>query len=386
MLLTATHIHNGYHFLPQGSALEVADDGTILAVHPTTPDGTQHHHIGILCPGFVNAHCHLELSHLRGAIPQGTGLIPFLQAVVKTRQAFSEEDRRSARHAALDEMVREGIVAVGDIANVADSTDLRARPGAPHIHTFVESIGFDESRAGQSFEAAEKWLRIFAETPAAEGRLAQQSITPHAPYSVSEALFRRISAHDERASISVHNQETDAERMWYTNGTGPVRDLLSGLGLDISRFSPSGKSSMLTYMEWIAPTHPLLLVHNTDTAIEDIVAAEARFPLLAWCLCPGANLYIEGRLPNVPMLAQQAKSICLGTDSLASNTQLSVLTEMRILREHFSEIGEEELLRWATLNGARALQMDDRIGSFEVGKKPSVLLLDEDFSRVQRLI
>ncbi len=385
MLLTATRIHDGRKFLPQSSAIEVADDGTILAVHPTTPGNAQHH-TAILTPGFVNAHCHLELSHLRGTIPQRTGLIPFLQAVVKTRQAFSDQDRRSARHAALDEMIREGIVAVGDIANVADSADLRARPDAPHIHTFVESIGFDESRAGQSFEAAEQWLKIFAEASASEGKLARQSITPHAPYSVSAALFRRISAHDEHALISVHNQETEAERMWYTSGSGPVRELLSGLGLDVSRFSPSGKSSLLTYMEWIAPTHPLLLVHNTDTAADDIRMAEARFQNLAWCLCPGANLYIEGRLPDVPMLARLAKTICLGTDSLASNTQLSILAEMRTLREHFSEIGKEELLRWATLNGARALQMDDRIGSFEVGKKPGVLLLDDDLSRVQRLV
>lgn len=384
MLLTATSIHDGHRFLPQGSAIEVSDDGTILAIHHATPADAQRHP-GVLAPGFVNAHCHLELSHLRGAIPQRTGLIPFLQAVVKTRQDFSEEGRRTARYAALDEMTRKGVVAVGDIANVADTADLRARPNAPHIHTFVESIGFDESRAGRSFEAAENWLRLFAAAPVAEGKIARQSIAPHAPYSVSESLFRLISAHDEQAAISVHNQETEAERAWYVSGTGPVCELLSGLGLDVSRFSPSGKSSLLTYMEWIVPKHPLLLVHNTDTTIEDVAAAEARFPHIAWCLCPGANLYIEGRLPDVLMLAQQAKTICLGTDSLASNTQLSILAEMHILREHFPEIGDDHLLRWATLNGACALQMDDHIGSFEVGKKPGVLLLDANFSRVQRL-
>lgn len=383
MLLTATRIHDGRRFLPQGSTLEVSDDGTILAILAEAKEKAQHHS-GILTPGFVNAHCHLELSHLRGAIPQHTGLIPFLQAVVKTRQEFSEEDRHTARHHACDELLREGIVAVGDIANTPDTTDLRARDDL-HLHTFVEAIGFNESNAELRFAAAREVFDVFESTVASGGKVVRQSIVPHAPYSVSEKLFRLISEAAPSALLSVHNQETEAEREWYTSGTGPVRELLSSLGLDLSQFTPLGKSSLSTYSEWIASTHALLLVHNVDTTADEVVATEGHFPRVAWCLCPGANLYIEGRLPNVPMLAQRAKTICLGTDSLASNTQLSILAEMWILREHFPEIGEETLLRWATLNGAVALRMDDRIGSFEIGKKPGVLLLDEDFTSVRRL-
>lgn len=384
MLLTATQIHDGQRFLPEGSAVEVAADGTIVAVHQTAPPDTDHYE-GILLPGFVNAHCHLELSHLRGAIPQGTGLIPFLQAVVKNRQYFSDDQRRTARNAACDALLREGVVAVGDIANTADTTDLRAR-GDLHLHTFVECIGFDESRAERSFQAAQGVWEAFESLLSNRACFARQSIVPHAPYSVSEKLFRLINAHDESALISVHNQETRAERAWYTNGTGPVRELLTGLGLDPSRAAPSGKSSLLTYSDWIAPSHPLLLVHNVDTTADEVNAIEARFANIAWCLCPGANLYIEGQLPPASMLAQQAKTICLGTDSLASNTQLSILAEVQILQKHFPEIGKEALLRWATYNGAKALGMEERIGSFEPGKKPGVLLLDTGFSRVQRIV
>lgn len=384
MLLTATRIHDGHRFLPEASAVEIADDGSIRAVHNEAPADAQQHK-GILAPGFVNAHCHLELSHLRGVIPQGTGLIPFLRAVVRARQDFSDEDRRDARHKAIEELHREGIIAVGDIANIADTADLRARPDAPHIHTFVESIGFDKSRADKSFEAALHWLQAFAEAPVAEGKIMRQSIVPHAPYSVSETLFRRISAHDRGATLSIHNQEATAERQWYENGTGPVRDLLTSLGLDLSQYEPSGRSSLTTYGEWIAPTHPLILVHNVDTTAEEIAWTQQRFSQVAWCLCPGANRYIEGHLPDAPMFAEHATTVCLGTDSLASNTQLSILAEMRILREAFPQIGDETLLRWATLGGAQALGMEDVVGSFEVGKKPGVLLLDEAFSRVQRL-
>jgi cytosine/adenosine deaminase-related metal-dependent hydrolase len=250
----------------------------------------------------------------------------------------------------------------------------------------VEAIGFDEARAEKSFSAACDVLEQFVATPSTSEKSARQSIVPHAPYSVSEKLFRLINGHDAQAAISVHNQESDAERTWYTTGTGPVRDLLTNLGLDLSQFSPSGKSSLLTYSDWIDATHPLLLVHNTDTTAEEVSITEARFPSLAWCLCPGANLYIEGRLPDVRMLIEHAKTICLGTDSLASNNQLSILAEMRILRENFPEVSDEVLLRWATLNGAVALGMDDHIGSFERGKTPGVLLLTEDFASVQRLV
>lgn len=384
MILVATRIHDGRRFLPAGSAIEISGDGTILAIHAEAPADAQRHD-GVLCPGFVNAHCHLELSHLRGAIPQRTGLIPFLRAVVRTRQEFSNEDRRAARHAAIEELHREGIVAVGDIANVADTADLRALPNAPHIHTFIESIGFDESRADKSIEAAAQWLHMFEEASVGEGKVARQSIVPHAPYSVSEKLFRRISAHDETAIISIHNQETVAEREWYENGNGPVRDLLTSLGLDLSRYQPFGKGSLITYGEWLASAHPLILVHNVDTTAEEIVWTQQRFARIAWCLCPGANLYIEGGLPDAPMFAKHARTVCLGTDSLASNTQLSILAEMRILREAFPQIGNETLLRWATLGGAQALQMEDVVGSFDTGKKPGVLLLDRDFRSLRRL-
>lgn len=384
MLLTATRIHDGFHFLPQGSVLEVTDTGTILAIHGAEglPEAT--HHDGILCPGFTNAHCHLELSHLKDIIPQKTGLIPFLQAVIKTREYFTDEQRKAARHEACSELIEGGVVAVGDIVNTPDTLDLRTRADL-HLHTFVECIGSDENGAERRYEAMTAVQAAFAAQPTTAGMLSRQSIVPHAPYSVSERLFRLISNYDEAAVISVHNQESEAEREWYISGTGPVRELLSGLGLDLKSFSPSGKSSLRTYTGWISSAHPLLLVHNTDTRVEDVVEAEARFPRIAWCLCPGANLYIEGRLPDVPMLMQHAQTICLGTDSLASNTGLSILAEMRILKKYFPQLEPETLLCWATRNGAQALGMDDHIGGFEPGKKPGILLLDEDFAQVRRL-
>src|ERR1043165_6558773 len=100
--------------------------------------------------------------------------------------------------------------------------------------------------------------------------------------------------------------------------------------------------------------HPLILVHNTFTGEEDIRRALSRAIEPYWCLCPNANLYIEGRLPDVSLLASKTSQICIGTDSLASNYELSVFSELLILKLYFPRLSWEELLRWGTLNGARA--------------------------------
>jgi len=141
----------------------------------------------------------------------------------------------------------------------------------------------------------------------------------------------------------------------------------------------------------------LLLVHNTFTKKEDLDelkklrTAENTF----FVLCPNSNLYIENQLPPVSLFRDENLNICLGTDSLASNHELSVLAEMITLQMYFPEIKLEEFIEWATINGAKALQIEDIYGSFEVGKKPGVNLISGiDFktmkltekSKVKRLI
>lgn len=375
MFLSASKIHDGYRFLPEGTVLEVADDGSILNIHDKGAVDDFVFYEGILCPGFVNAHCHLELSHLKGKLDEHTGLIPFLQKVPSYRGNFTNAQKMAARQAAYDELLNNGIVAVGDISNTTDTLDLRAQ-GKVHVHSFVESIGFTEQHALQRFECSKQVYEQFSRQ-ASEKCLLRQSVVPHAPYSVSSVLFQLIDEFEPGALISIHNQEAKAEDDYYKQKTGAVKQLLEGFGIDDSFFIPSGKSSLTTYGEWISPSHPMLLVHNTQSTKEDVQFAESRFPHLSWCLCPNANLYLEGVLPDVPMLAAEVRNICVGTDSLASNHQLSILSELVTLHRHFPQIGWEALLRWATINGAVALQMDQHIGSFSQGKKPGVLWLQE---------
>ncbi|XZF12734.1 amidohydrolase family protein [Chitinophagaceae bacterium MMS25-I14] len=371
MLLTADRIHNGIHWLPEGTIIETAEDGRILTLHePGTVTGATHYE-GIIAPGFVNVHCHLELSHMKGAIPEHTQLIPFLQQVTFHRNDYTEEQKSTARHKAYAELLRNGIVAVGDIANSTDTLDLREK-GDLHIHTFVECIGFTEERAQQRFDFSKQVHDNFA-AQKGNGHLLRQSIVPHAPYSVSAPLFKLIDNHQPETVISIHNQETAAENQFYKDKTGAVNDLLTSFGIDYGFFQPSGKTSLQTYMEWISPQKPVIFIHNTFTTKDDLAIAQARQQHAYWCLCPNANLYIENRLPDVLMLMAESAKICIGTDSLSSNHQLCILSELVTLNEHFPGIGWETLLRWATSNGAAALNMQEEIGTIEAGKKPGLV-------------
>lgn len=369
MLLTADRIHNGHTWLPAGSVIEINETGVITAIHDSEQPGTMHYE-GVLSPGFVNAHCHLELSHMQGAIPEHTGLIPFLQRVMMQRNGFTDEQRAIARKEGFTAMQANGIVAVGDIANTTDTLDLRTS-GQMHFHTFVESIGFTETPQKQ-FAYAGQVYDAFGSQQASSTHLSQ-SIVPHAPYSVSHVLFGMIDRHNPQSIISIHNQESRAEDEYYLLKQGGVQTLLHSLGIDDAFFKPSGKTSLQTYLEWLSPQHPFLFVHNTYTGQNDIQIAKALLPDVYWCLCPNANLYIENTLPDIGLFIAEHANICIGTDSLSSNHQLCILSELYTIKQSYPHITWETLLNWGTYNGASALKMQHMTGSFAVGMNPGIL-------------
>lgn len=384
-LLTATRIHNGLKWLPEGSAIETDDEGTITAIHATAPAGALFYE-GILCPGFVNVHCHLELSHMKGVIPEHTRLIPFLETIPLNRHNFTDEQKTAARRDAYKELLQNGIVAIGDIANTSDTLDLRAADQL-HFYTFVESIGFSAANAERSFNYALQIYNAFAAQEQQTKRL-NQTIVPHAPYSVSSALFNLIDGHLPAAPISIHNQESLEENRFYLAKEGDIRNLLKTLGIDDSEFIPTSKTSLQSYLEWLSDTHPFIFVHNTHSSQQDVQFVKQRIKEHYWCLCPNANLYIENTLPDIDMLIGEEACICIGTDSLASNHRLSILAELQTIKQHYPRLSWEMLLSWGTRNGARALQMQDIAGTIETGKQPGILQITglEDTLEVKRII
>lgn len=325
------------------------------------------HYEGALLPGFINTHCHLELSHLKGKIPQHTGLFGFVSQVMKNRTAKALPVIKAMADAD-EEMYRNGIVAVGDISNEAVSAGVKLSSKL-YYHTFIEAMGFHPAQASDIMSRAYATLERFAPM--------KRSIVPHAPYSVSDELFESITTLSEAQDnlLSMHNQETPAEDAFFQTKTGEFLELYKMLGLNLDNFQPSGKSSIQTTLGKL-PKTKALLVHNTQTTQADVDFAKAQHPDLYWCLCPNANLYIENRLPDVAMLAAADLKITLGTDSLASNKQLSTLNEMLVLQDH-KDITFRQMLQWATLNGAEFLGIEGTYGSFDVGKRPGILLLED---------
>jgi cytosine/adenosine deaminase-related metal-dependent hydrolase len=348
----------------------VDDDGRIISVTDSNspPAGLPPERLsGIICPGFINTHCHLELSHLKGLLTQHTGLVNFIIEVQKNR-ASERDIIIDAAIQAEREMIDNGIVAVGDISN-SDITAPIKKDGNLYYHTFVETFSFLPARAQDTFDKALALLNEF--------KPLSCSVTPHAPYSVSKELFRLIRKYSDGRDnlLSIHNQECEDENKFYRYKQGAFLDLYATFGIDIGHFKPLARNSIQSVLPLLSDKQDILMVHNTCTNLKDIYFLKRFDKKIHWCFCPNANLYIEGKLPKVELFVGQGYDITLGTDSLASNGKLCILSEMRTLQEHFPSLSTEMLLKWATLNGAKFLNIADETGSLEPGKKPGLNLI-----------
>ncbi|MFV0604286.1 MAG: amidohydrolase family protein [Niabella sp.] len=326
---------------------------------------------GIVSPGFINCHCHLELSHLKGKIEEATGLTGFVGRVVANRQA-SAEIIENAIEESEREMIKNGIVAVGDICNTADTVVQKSKANL-YYHNFIEVLGFDPANAEANFDQYSSIKKIFYDALPAE----QVSFSPHAPYSVSAPLWQML-LDAEKKLITIHNQETTDENLLFENKTGAFVDLYKKMNLNAEAFMATGKSSLQSYLPKFNAGQQLILVHNVHTSEKDILFTKVQPVHISWCFCPAANEYISRQLPDITLFVKNNCSIVLGTDSLASNHQLSIWNEIEIIQKKFPHISLEMLLKWGTSNGAKALGISGRYGSFEKGKKPGVLKLNED--------
>jgi cytosine/adenosine deaminase-related metal-dependent hydrolase len=284
-----------------------------------------------------------------------------------------------------DEMLASGIVAVGDICNNKLALVQKLK-GRMVYHNFIEASGFLPQLAETRFNRA---IEIFsAYAPHYSLPVNANSIVPHAPYSVSPDLWKKIIAFPGNQLFTIHNQETEDENALFRDKTGDFLAFYENFRMDAAFFEPSGQSSLQTFLPNFLPNQQVILVHNVNTSAADLEycrQATAK-PRLYWCLCPNANQYISDKLPNIELLTDYDCQIVLGTDSLASNQQLSIVAEMKTIRQNFPFVKSEKLFQWATLNGAKALQIDHILGSFEKGKKPGVVLCDKAFTGSMRLL
>ena len=354
---------------PQGLVrnplVEVAADGRVLSVRTcSAPDrmpGTEFYS-GVLAPGLVNAHCHLELSYLRGAIPEGCGFAGFAGAMGQVRERFGPEERLRAVAAADAAMWQAGVQAVGDISNGDTTFSVKERSRVAY-HTFIEFFGLRLASADS--------VRPLLRHP-------HTSLTPHSLYSVQDAPLRAIAA-EGAAPLSVHFMESPAESELFVR-RGPLWEWYRKVGFTCDFLHYGSPAERLVAS--VPRDRRVILVHNCCVTQRDIDLVMNHFTApVRWCLCPRSNRYISRLEPPVELLRRNRLDICLGTDSLASNDRLSVFEEMRM----FPEVPLPELLSWAAEGGALALDLDDELGEVAPGRRCGLTVisgLDYDTMRL----
>lgn len=385
----ADHLFDGYTLHNNKKVLITDAEGKIEGIVSESEAGDNVQSFeGILSPGLINCHCHLELSHLKNVIPPHTGLIEFLCSVV-TKRGFAPEVIQQEIKRAEKEMYDNGIVAVGDIGNTADTASVKSKSKI-RWQNFVEVLSFTDEKAGDNFglykNVADELLTALS-TPNNQHRT---SLVPHAPYSISPKTFQLINEATKDQVISIHNQEHPAEDVLYKTGGGDYLKLFKIFGIDKSPFPVTGQSSIRSVLPYFNNGQTIFLIHNTFMPEEDILWANeyaaANGLKLVYCFCINANLYIENKTPVVENFIRQNCHIVLGTDSYSSNWQLSIAKEIESIHKHFPNLNLEKILQWATIDGAKALQWDDELGSFEKRKKPGVVVIDSNLGVSKRII
>lgn len=364
--LQANTLFNGSVFLPKDSVLVLDEKNNLKEI--VSENQIEKSKIeffeGTITPGFVNAHCHLELSHLKNKIPQHTGLPDFARNVVIQRNKFSKEEIQEAMAIADQFMFENGIVAVGDISNGAESFETKSRSKI-FYHTFIELIGLNPTYSEKIFNKGVELLQELKKHHLAG------SLAPHAPYSTSVELIKRVA--EMNLPFSIHNQETEEETKFFMSETSAFDDFYKFLNLDISWFKAPKTSSFKNYVSALSSKNSLL-VHNTFTSANDISLNKEKN--IFWCFCPNANLYIENKLPDYTLFQSFENRICIGTDSLASNFQLDLISEANVILKHTNVFSTETILKSLTSNAANALGISENFGSFIFGKNVGLNLIE----------
>jgi cytosine/adenosine deaminase-related metal-dependent hydrolase len=351
--------------------IRTENDGTILSVENTFGKLPERHSLefynGIIVPGFVNCHCHLELSWMKGRIPQRTGLNGFLTALNSIRDEEGKNNLQAMVNADMV-MANEGVIICADICNTTATFEIKKKSRIRYL-SLLEVFGIDSAKAQKRID------EIIQVANKADEEMIKWQLVPHSFYSVSVPLLRMIREKSMSNRVtSVHFLESQDEISFLSLHAGPLMDAYR-LILSPASVLSTVRDHTSAVLEEITPSGNLLLVHNIfidKIIINNLKNRDGIF----YCLCPNSNRYICGNIPPLRLLVDEKCNIVTGTDSLSSNFGLSIMSELKTLQKEFPETGLEELIRWATINGARALGEEAYTGSIEPGKRPGLVLIE----------
>jgi len=315
---------------------------------------------GILTPGFVNAHCHLELSDFEKTDESGKGLVHFIKSVISTRI----QNNNKKKIGDTDQIMFEsGISLVADIVNSNKTIDIKKASKIAY-HSFVEIAGIKNSAYEKKIAYAETLHKEFNQAGLAA------SVVPHSFYSINSNILNYTVSSSVNNLTSIHFLESDLEYDFFAGEKNSLYDFLS---IIYNEFIPIATNHDELYQLLIrfAEASSIILVHNTKTDYNRL----PNFSNFHFCICPASNLYLHNTLPSTDLVYNNIERIAIGTDSIASNHKLNILNELKLLSENYQNLTLANLLKIGTANGANAL-MKPEFGRFKIGLTPGVVLIE----------
>lgn len=332
---------------PAGTTLEIIDLGDAAAL-----------------PGLVNAHTHLELSWMRNQVPPSRSMPDWASQLIARRRAVADEPVGPIEDSVRD-LRAAGTSLVGDVTNTLAAYDVLAR-SALSAAIFHELLGFNA--ADPDRVVADAHARGSGLTPRARLRL---SLAPHAPYSVSPALFRAIGRALGDRPMSVHLGESTDELQFLREGTGAWREILGRLGVWNDRWQPPG-CGPVEYLDRLGLVNPrLLAVHGTHFDEGELARLASAGATLV--TCPRSNRWTGAGTPPIERFYASGVRVAIGTDSLASVEDLNLFAEAAAVRRLAPGVPASRILASATIHGAAALGFENEYGSIEPGKRADLI-------------
>ena len=322
-----------------------------------------------IMPALVNAHTHLELSYMRGLVPPAASFDTWVRAMLSLRRKHPDPfaaDIIHAAGAAIVEARNAGTGVIGDISNTLVSARLLSDAGMPG-HVFHEILGFNAEDPRGLVDAARARVEALDLTDA----VVRVTVTPHAPYSVSPALFMAVAEHAAGALTSIHLGESQEEVHFLSHGGGPIQAALEALGAWNPKWTPP-RCGPVEYLEKFGLlSDRLLAVHGVQLSYRELAQLTAAGATLV--TCPRSNQWVGAGSPPVEQFYASGVRVAIGTDSLASVEDLNLFAEMAAIRGLSSRVPARAILESATRIGADALGFGGEFGTIEPGKQAVLL-------------
>ncbi len=304
---------------------------------------------GVLFPGFVNLHIHLELSHLKGKLPIHKGFIEWLKTIMTLKKEdFSKEEIELALVQAINELKQNGVFLVGDISNTLISCKYLQKE-MPDSVVFFENYSLNKNGACQVKKQIPNILSNIK--PQCKGITVSPSA--HSVYSTHSCLIQYLTNFDKNLPYSMHFLETRYEKE-FLRSKGELFEMLDGFGLVEEK---PNYNNIFDYLSSIGALRKnTVFVHCVDADKNDMETIKKIEGTV--CLCLRSNYYIQKQLPDVYMIEKSGVNIGIGTDSLASNWNLNFLDELKFIHKHFNKIDPKTIFRWASYGGAQSLKVN----------------------------